>query len=178
MTKEIYLNFSIMKNCFVSYHHDNDQDYLQILRSNKGDGFFDYSLKEDISEFTEDTIYKHIRAKMYRCSVTIVLIGSRTGHRKWIDWELWASLRPYTHPWDSSKNFIPNGLLGIYLPVSSHSVPDRLQDNIDSGYAITLDWRNVNSKLESAVEQAYNNRSNLRHRIINSREQMTRNYWF
>lgn len=178
MTKEIFLNFSCMRNCFISYHHNRDQEYLEELRQYKKNGIFDYSLKEDIGDFTNGTIYKHIRKKMYKCSVTIVLIGSRTGHRKWIDWELWASLRPYTHPWDSSKNFIPNGLVGIYLPVRNHSVPDRLQDNIDSGYAITLDWQNVNSKLEPAVEQAYFNRLTLRHKIINAREQMIKNYWF
>ena len=118
-----------MRNCFICYHHDRDQDYLEELRANKADGIFDYSLKNDISDLMNETIYKKIRQKMYRCSVTIVLIGNRTAHRKWIDWELWASLRSYRHPTDSSKNFIPNGLVGIYLPVYSHSVPDRLQDN-------------------------------------------------
>jgi hypothetical protein len=165
-----------MRNCFISYHHDLDQDYLNELRAYRADGIFDYSLKEDISHFTNDTIYQYVRKKMYRCSVTIVLIGEQTGHRKWIDWELWASLRRYTHPYDSSKNFIPNGLVGIYLPVRKYSIPDRLQDNIDSGYAVTISWRSIGSGLENAVEQAYFNRQYKSSLIDNSREQMTKNY--
>lgn len=166
-----------MRNCFICYHHDRDQDYLEELRANGADRIFDYSLKKNISDLMNNTIYKKIRQKMYRCSVTIVLIGKRTGHRKWIDWELWASLRPYKHPFDSSKNFISNGLVGIYLPVNSHSVPDRLQDNIDSGYAVTIHWEDIDKDLDDAVEQAYKNRMFFRKRINNSREQMTKNYW-
>jgi hypothetical protein len=164
-----------MRNCFISYHHDRDQEYLEELRQYKRKGAFDYSLKEDISDFTNDTIYKHVRKKMYRCSVTIVLIGNRTGHRKWIDWELWASLRPYSHPWDSSKNFIPNGLVGVYLPVYNHSVPDRLQDNIDSTFAVTLDWDDIEDELENAIEEAYLKRVNRSYLIDNSRERMIKN---
>jgi MTH538 TIR-like domain (DUF1863) len=167
-----------MRNCFICYHHDRDQDYLEELRANGADGIFDYSLKNDISDLMNETIYKKIRQKMYRCSVTIVLIGNRTGHRKWIDWELWASLRPYKHPTDLTKNFIPNGLVGVYLPGYSHSVPDRLQDNIDSEYAVMIDWEDIDRDLENAVKKAYQNRMFFSKRIDNSRQQMTKNYLF
>lgn len=168
-----------MRNCFISYHHDNDQEYLDEIRGYYArQNLFDYSLKEDIGYLTNETIYRKVRQKMYRCSITIVLIGNRTGHRKWIDWELWASLRKYTHPYDSSKNFVSNGIVGIYLPVRKYSVPDRLQDNIDSGYAVTLDWVDIDNNLEKAVEQAYFNRQYKSYLIDNKREQMTKNYWF
>lgn len=165
-----------MRNCFISYHHNRNQDYIEELRQYQGNGIFDYSLKEDISELMNETIYKKIREKLYKCTVTIVLIGEETGKRKWIDWELWASLRPYNNSYGPS--FIPNGLLGIYLPVSNHSVPDRLQDNIESGYAVTMNWKNVRNGLESAIETAYIKRQNYRHLIDNRREQMTRNKGF
>jgi adenosine deaminase len=64
------------------------------------------------------------------------------------------------------------------LPVRKHSVPDRLQDNIDSGYAVTLDWEDIDNYLGNAVEQAYFNRWSNNHLIDNRREQMTKNYWF
>jgi hypothetical protein len=150
-------------NCFISYHHNNDQDYLEELRELKmGMKFSDYSLKLDIGHLEWETIYRKIRAKMRLCSVTIVLVGSRTGHREWVDWELWASLRPYTHPFDPNKSFKPNGLLVIYLPVNwSHSIPDRLQDNIDSGYAVEMNWEDVFNKkvFQSKIRKAYNRRS-------------------
>jgi hypothetical protein len=166
-----------IRNCFVSYHHERDQKYLEKLRRTIGGMMVaDYSLKDDIGHFTEDTIYKRIRGKMRSCSITIVLVGERTGHRKWIDWEIWASLRGYSHS-DPLKCFKPNGLLAIYLPVDSHSVPERLQDNIDSGYAVCMDWRNLESDFESKVNYAHWKRTNNAYKIDNSRERIDNNYW-
>jgi hypothetical protein len=35
-----------MRNCFISYHHDNDQEYLAKIRGYyAGQNLFDYSLK-------------------------------------------------------------------------------------------------------------------------------------
>lgn len=167
----------IQRNCFVSYHHERDQRYLEKLRHTIGGMMVaDYSLKDDIGHFTEDTIYKKIRNKMRSCSVTIVLVGERTGHRKWIDWEIWASLRGYSHN-DPLKCFKPNGLLAIYLPVDNHSVPERLQDNIESGYAVCMDWSNLNRDFESKVNYAHWKRTNNAHKIDNSRERIDDNYW-
>lgn len=161
------------RNCFVSYHHERDNKYISKLRRvitlMK---VADYSLKDDIGHLTDDTIYKKVREKMRSRSVTVVLIGERTGHRKWIDWEIWASLRGYTHPYDPYKSFKPNGLLGIFLPVESHSVPNRLQDNIDSGFAVTMKWENLERDFESKVNNAYWNRTNVPRKIDNSRERI------
>ncbi|MBC6365769.1 TIR domain-containing protein [Algoriphagus sp. AK58] len=137
----------------------------------------DYSLKDDIGHLTDETIYKKVREKMRNCSVTVVLVGSRTGHRKWIDWEIWASLRSYTHPYDPLKSFKPNGLLAIYLPTDSHSVPNRLTDNIKSGYALSMKWENLERDFESKVNYAYWNRTNVTRKIDNSRERMEEDYW-
>lgn len=159
------------RNCFVSYHHDNDQHYIAKLRKTISSmKIADYSLKNDIGHLTDETIYKKVREKMRNCSVTVVLIGSRTGHRKWIDWEIWASLRSYTHPYDQLKSFKPNGLLAIYLPTNSHSVPERLADNIKSGYAVSMKWENLERDFESKVNYAYWNRTNNAYKIDNSRE--------
>lgn len=167
-----------IRNCFVSYHHDNDQKYLAKLRKTITNmRVADYSLKDDIGHLTDETIYKKVREKMRNCSVTVVLVGSRTGHRKWIDWEIWASLRGYTHPYDPYKSFKPNGLLGIFLPVESHSVPNRLQDNIDSGFAVSMKWENFERDFESKVNYAYWNRTNVPRKIDNRRERMEEDYW-
>ncbi|HMU46121.1 MAG TPA: TIR domain-containing protein [Chitinophagaceae bacterium] len=165
------------RNCFVSYHHDWDQKYIHKLRNKiSGMSVADYSLKDDIGHFTEETIYKKVREKMRSCSVTIVLIGERTGHRKWIDWEIWASLRGYTHSYDPLLSFKPNGLLAIYLPTESHSVPPRLQDNIESGYAVSMKWKNLEEDFESKVNYAFWKRTNNLYKINNSRERQERNY--
>lgn len=167
-----------IRNCFVSYHHDRDQKYISKLRKVITEmKVADYSLKDDIGHLTDETIYKKVREKMRSCSVTVVLIGQRTGHRKWIDWEIWASLRGYTPPYDQYKSFKPNGLLGIFLPMESHSVPNRLQDNINSGFAVSMKWENLERDFERKVNAAYLNRTNVPRKIDNSRERMEEDYW-
>jgi len=164
------------RNFFVSYHHDHDQAYVEELRQLKqGMKVADYSLKEDISEYTDEQIYKVIRNKMRACSVTIVLIGERTGHRKWLDWELWASLRSYKNSKNPRRSFKPKGLLAIYLPTASHSVPKRLQANIDSGYAVSMKWKNIERDLEGRINYAIWKRDNASHEIKNNLERFDRN---
>lgn len=165
------------RNCFVSYHHDRDQRYLSRLRKVISSmKVADYSMKDDIGHLSDSTIYKEVRGKMRNCSVTVILIGERTGHRMWIDWEIWASLRGYTHPYDPNKSFKPNGLLGIYLPTKSHSVPDRFKDNLETGYAVCMKWQNLERDFEKKVNHAYWNRTNIAFKINNSRERLDGDY--
>lgn len=158
------------RRCFISYHHENDEEYVLDLRDRLEDKWaIDYSLKEDISYKTEEGIYKEIRQKMRDCSVTIVLIGEQTGERYWVDWEIWASLRPYRHPYDPLRSFKPNGLLGVFLPGSEHWIPDRLQDNIASRYAVLMKWENLEQHFDSKVMFAHWKRSNRQYLIDNTR---------
>lgn len=154
---------------FVSYHHANDQTKANHLRSTYGENntLVDRSLKDAYDDKTDDEILALIRQNHLKDStVTIVLIGSETANRKWVDWEIYASLRPYG---DRTRN----GLLGIYLPTAG-ATPARLQDNIDSGYAVTMKWENISWQLESKIDEAYNNRaySGL---VVNTRPRRKRN---
>jgi len=165
-----------IRNCFLSYHHEYDQRFVKALREAKeGMKIADYSLKYDISDYSEEKIYQIIRNKMRSCSVTIVLIGERTGHRKWVDWEIWASLRSYRNKRDPKRSFRPKGLLAIYLPTANHSVPERLQANIDSGYAVSMRWKNIERDLESKINYAIWKRDNASHEIKNNLERFERN---
>jgi hypothetical protein len=157
------------RNCFVSYHHERDQEYFNKLNAKlSGLHANDYSLHSDISHLETESIYRKVREKMRSCSVTIVLIGERTGHRKWIDWEIWGSLRSYSHS-EPVRSFRPSGLIGILLPVSSHSVPKRLIDNIYSGYAMCMRWEHIESDFEHMISLAHRFRTRFPHRIDNSR---------
>lgn len=154
---------------FVSYHHANDQAKADYLRTEygKNNTLLDRSLEEAYEDMTDDEILAAIRTEHLKDStVTIVLIGSETANRKWVDWEIYASLRPYG---ERSRN----GLLGIYLPTAGET-PARLQDNIDSGYAVTMKWENISWQLESKIEEAYNNR-NKSDLVRNSRKRRKRN---
>lgn len=77
---------------------------------------------------------RHIRENYVSgSSCTIVLVGRDTWGRKFVDWEIDATL---------SKE---HGLLGLQLPTlpivgAAVTVPDRLSDNIQSGYAIWKRW--------------------------------------
>lgn len=154
---------------FVSYHHANDQAKADYLRTEYGENntLLDRSLNEAYEDMTDDEILAAIRTEHLKDStVTIVLIGSETANRKWVDWEIYASLRPYG---ERSRN----GLLGIYLPTAGET-PARLQDNIDSGHAVTMKWENISWQLESKIEEAYNNR-NKSDLVRNSRKRRERN---
>lgn len=66
-----------------------------------------------------------IRNKYLKDStVTIVLMGSCTHSRRYVDWEIKSSLR-------QGEN-IPNGLLGILLPSQNDSayLPQRFEQNL------------------------------------------------
>lgn len=154
---------------FVSYHHANDQRKADYLRTTYGENntLLDRSLDESYENMDDDEILTAIRQEHLKNStVTIVLIGSETANRKWIDWEIYASLRPY-----GSRS--RNGLLGIFLPTADKT-PDRLQDNIDSGYAVTMKWEDISRQLEDKINEAYNNRftDNL---VRNHRKRRERN---
>ncbi len=154
---------------FVSYHHENDQKKANYLRDTYGenDTLLDRSLSEAYEDMTDDEILAAIRQEHLKDStVTIVLIGSETANRKWIDWEIYSSLRPY-----GARS--RNGLLGIFLPTAGE-VPARLQDNIDSGYAVTMKWENISWQLGSKIDEAYNNREKSE-LVRNSRKRRDRN---
>jgi len=154
---------------FVSFHHENDQARADHLRNTYGSDntLIDSSLKDAYDDTSDDEILALIRKNHLKNStITIVLIGSETANRKWVDWEIYSSLRPYG---DRSRN----GLLGIYLPTAG-TTPARLQDNIDSGYAVTMKWENISWQLTTKIDEAYNNRRKET-LVKNSRSRRQRN---
>jgi len=86
-------------------------------------------------------------------SCTLVFCGAQTRWRKYVDWEIKATLDKQ------------HGLIGVNLPNNPRDAqgrvnkPDRLQDNIDSGYAIWIDWEHLTSRidyLKTSIELANN----------------------
>ena len=136
-------------NVFISYHHAQDQKYkdrfLRMMGNNIIDKSVDLGGIIDQNQPTEATL-QHIREEyISQASVTVVLIGPCTWQRKYVDWEIGASLR------DTNHN--PRcGLLGILLPNhpdfqrrphNPQLMPPRLADNCDENlkYAHIYDWR-------------------------------------
>jgi len=147
---EILRQLTTRRSVFVSYHHDVDQPYYDaldriiagtfgLIRNNSLDTEFD---SED-----PEYVMRAIRERYIDgTSCTVVLCGPFTRWRKYIDWEIKASLDRQ------------HGLLGIHLPNNPPDPqggvhkPDRLQDNLDSGYAVWVAWATLTN---SAVFKSY-----------------------
>jgi hypothetical protein len=126
------------RSVFVSYHHWVDQGWYKDFTR-----FFCeiYDVIDDTSperaKDSDDADYimwslrnEHIKGS----SCTIVLCGPKTFERKFVDWEIAATLDK------------KHGLIGVWLPICTIGnlgrpiAPNRLCDNVASGYAVWITW--------------------------------------
>jgi len=137
-----------MRNIFVSFHQADEIEaniwcrrfavYFNDMRtlglSEVGD---DYA--ERINSGDSEYVMRRIREdKIAGTSCTVVLIGKCTWARRYVDWEIAATLRNFS---DSTRG----GLIGVQLPSAEDhgwaTLPPRLALNIvkeggtDTGYA-------------------------------------------
>lgn len=107
-------------------------------------------------------------------TVTIVLLGSCTHSRRYVDWEIKASLT-------QGEDNIPNGLIGIILPSKGNScyLPQRLKDNwnekLEKCYARYYAAPTSSEILKSWIEDAYLARTARSEYIQNSQDMMRYN---
>ena len=137
-----------------------------VLGANENDDFIDsknpeYVMTQIRKKYLQDT------------TVTIVLLGSCTHSRRYVDWELKSSLR--------QGSYTPNGVMGIILPSQGTScyMPDRLASNWEKGHndCFARHWVYPSSgqKLGEWIEDAYSARTNRAHLIKNSQDMMKKN---
>lgn len=102
--------------------------------------------------------------------MTIVLLGKCTWARKFVDWELQASLR---QPADG----YPNGLLGFILDknATKATLPNRFKLNYESGYAGFYNYPSSAYQLGTLVDEAYDRRFSSANLIKNPRERFSYN---
>lgn len=122
-----------------------------------------------IDSANTDYVMTQIREKyLLDSTVTIVLIGSCTHSRRYIDWELKSSLR--------QGNYTPNGVMGIILPSKGNSayLPPRLESNWEKGhencYARYWIYPTSAKELHNWIEDAFLARTTRTHLIKNSQE--------
>jgi len=148
---------------FVSYHHALDESYKKIFELRFGNAF-GAIVPSSVNDGNIDpnlpteTIRQKIRDEYLRdTSVTVVLIGTHTWQRKHIDWEIGSSIR------DTKAN-PRSGLLGILLPTypradkskyNTRTIPPRLHDNIECGFASIHNWSEDAATVQDWVHQAY-----------------------
>lgn len=126
---------------FISFHHENDQGYYDEFSrffSDNYEAVRDNSVDRINDSDNPEYVMRRIREDhITGTSCTIVLCGAETYKRKYVDWEIKATL-------DKS-----HGLIGVNLPTSIRGdkggpiVPGRLYDNITSSYAIWIQWTDL-----------------------------------
>ncbi len=122
------------RRVFVSYHHGGDRSYYEMFRNTlcgQFDVVHDNSPDREIDSDDAEYVLRRLREHhITGSSCTIVLVGQETWGRRYVDWEIEATLDKQ------------HGLIAVRLPsLSPHfAMPWRLFDNIQSGYAIWADW--------------------------------------
>lgn len=165
--------------CFISYHVDDEAEVTQFL-----DDFGDQIVAtcvgvtaDDDFVDSDDTDYimNRIREKyLGNTTVTIVLIGRCTWSRRFVDWEVYSSLRKYA-------SYPLSGLVAITLPsvadLDSRRLPDRVDDNVDGEelYARWMKYPTSKSGFKSMVQEAYDARTTKANIIKNSRDRRKNN---
>lgn len=111
------------------------RDYVDILEEKigKDNVYCGEHSNEDLSGFSEDYIWEHLKDKIFPTSVTVVLISPQMKEphsydkSQWIPWEIRYSLREYSRSIDSdnqrntSHTSHTNGFVAVVLPDSNGS---------------------------------------------------------
>src|SRR5688572_7832580 len=87
---------SVKRKIFVSYHHRGDQAYYDAFSKIFCDTYelvTDNSLERAVDSDSVDYVMRRIRETCITgSSCTIVLVGPQTWGRKYVDWEIMATL--------------------------------------------------------------------------------------
>ena len=150
-------------NIFLSYYHEQDQNYKDRFVRMMGDNIVDKSV--DLGDIIDnnlptEAVLQRIREDyIAQVSVTVVLIGECTWQRKYVDWEIGISLR-------ETPTNLRCGLLGILLPehrdfqqreYEPRLIPPRLADNRDgeNPFAFIQDWTRNAEEIRGWIHQAF-----------------------
>ncbi|MGO9572473.1 MAG: TIR domain-containing protein [Desulfomonilaceae bacterium] len=178
----------VRRKCFISYHHADQVwvdhfvktfDHDRNLFIARGLG---QTMTQDIIDSTDtDYVMRRIRELYIADStVTLVMLGKCTWARRYVDWEIQASLR-------APQNGLPNGLLGVKLPTYPEGTdfPERLNKNLLSEtkkaagqtdcFARWIAYPQTSDALWVAIEAAFQRRKTHAHLIDNPRDRSTYN---
>lgn len=95
-----------MKHAFLSFHYAKDNWRVQQIKqmgSIVGQPLLSYNEWEQVKQDGDASIKKWINSQMNGKSCVVVLIGSETANRKWINYEI-------THAWETGKLIV-----GLYI---------------------------------------------------------------
>lgn len=129
------------RRAFYSFHYEQDNwraakvRNMGVIEGNKPATDNDW---EDVKKGGDKAIQKWIDDQLNGKSVAIVLIGSKTAGRKWINYEIKKA-------WEDGK-----GLLGVYV----HNIKDK-DNNQSSKGKNPFDVYKIGEKLMSDIVKTY-----------------------
>lgn len=165
---------AVRHKCFVSFHHE-DNDEVKAFIEKFEDAFIPRVLgvsdEDDFIDSTQtDYVMDQIREKYLTDStVTIVLVGKCTWARRYVDWEVYSTLR-------NDKKNRRSGLVAITLPSAADyaykQLPPRVNDNVDGedGYARWYKYPASVSNLRDIIHEAFEARTSKANLINNTRD--------
>ena len=169
------------RKVFISYHHDDQGEVEAFIKKydEKKDIFISRALGmySDIIDSTDtEYIMQRIRELYLKDStVTLIMIGKCTWARRYVDWEMQASLR-------HGEKTVPNGLMGIKLSsYKNNGYPNRLNLNLKQSekqeecYARVYDYPESVDQLRKWIEDAFQARTTRAKYIENPRERFVYN---
>lgn len=177
-----------MRNIFVSFHQRDELEASVFCR--RFDQYFNrirtlgaHELGDEYAERIDsgdsDYVMRQIREKKIAgTSCTVVLIGKCTWARRYIDWEIAATLRNNT---DDPRG----GLIAVQLPSAQQhgwsTLPDRLSmnissiDGVDTGYARYYPSAPSDDSIARWVEDAVARRDSMEPATGSTSNLVTRN---
>lgn len=174
---------SIRRKVFLSYHHEDQDEVDRFVKTfdEHHDVFIARALgcmQDDVvNSENPDYVMQRIRDLYLKDStVTVVLIGKCTWARRFVDWEIQASLR-------HGEKTIPNGLLGVKLQsYDNKQYPDRLNKNLkpkdseqEDCYARVISYPKDSTTLSKWIEDAFDARTSRVDWIVNPRDRFKYN---
>lgn len=171
---------AIRRKVFISFYGVDESEVLDFVSWADSQGVLIPRLLHEsyTGDFVNSTNTEYVmdiirRRYLQDTTITLLLMGTCTHSRRYVDWELKASLR-------QGEVYIPNGLLAISLPSAPQKLflPPRFQDNWQrdgSGYA---QWHGPPQNAEQLadwIEDAYAARRSRPHLIRNGRGMMRYN---
>lgn len=158
-------------------------DYVEYIENNilsDDDIYKGEKSGEDISSWSEDAIWNHLKDKIYDSTITIVLISPNMKERgkwqrsQWIPWEISFSVRETTR---NNRTSHRNAVLAVILPdqKGSYDYYDQgdlfpiLKSNIENGYIYAVTWNDFLKYPQAYISIAFDHKDDTpSYKIIKS----------
>ena len=166
---------------FISYYQEDQEEVDEFIKTfdHEREVFIaravgsDQTMDELIDSDDDEYVMRRLREEYVRDStVTLVFIGKDTWSRKFVDWEIAASLH------QGPNAGLPNGMLAVLSPqLTETMLPDRFIDNWEAGYANFYAYPKDKTQLTKWIDQAFEAREDQGKSasIKNGRRKLMRN---